>query len=273
MVMALAQRLRNHGCNVQLVTRGYRGRIRGPVEVDIAVHDSADVGDEALLIAGFARTWKSRDRYAGTVAAVDAGAEVIILDDGHQNPRPVRDLSLLVVDANHGFGNGRVIPAGPLRESIANGMSRADMLIVIGEEMQRDEFLNRWRGMPDIPVTTARLEILPTGIDWPDTRVYGFAGIGHPEKFRSTLGSTGAAVAGFRALADHQPLDEMLMQRLEHDAAGLNAQLVTTEKDATRLPAAWKRKVLTLPVRLVPDDWTLLDRSLQNMGIASLASL
>ena len=269
-VIALATRIQGWGVEVHIVTRGYRGVLSGPLEVDVGQHDSSTVGDEALLLAGFTRTWKSEDRLAGARSAAAAGAEVIILDDGHQNPRPSRDISLVVVDAGRGFGNGRIIPAGPLRESVIDGLSRADMLLVVGQKPARDRFLDRWQDRINVPVLEACLEVLPTGVEWQGMKVFGFAGIGHPDKFRATLESTGAKVVGFRALADHQALDDMLMKRIESEALGLDAQLVTTEKDAARLVSAWKRRVVTLPVRMHLEDWLPIDRQLASLGIKSI---
>ncbi|MCY4260274.1 MAG: tetraacyldisaccharide 4'-kinase [Rhodobacteraceae bacterium] len=254
-VMALSEHLHQTGWTPGIVTRGYRGRLRGPVEVDVRVHTADAVGDEPLVLASQTRTWKSVDRRAGVRAAMHAGSDIIVLDDGHQSPSPPRDLSLLVVNARTGFGNGRVIPAGPLRETIRRGLARADMLIVIGQPATRNTFLKSWRHMITIPVLTGRIETLQTGLDWSGMQVYGFAGIAHPEKFRRSLLETGAEIMKFRPLADHQNLDRRLLMRMEAEAAGLGAQLVTTEKDAARLPSGWRQRVLTLPVRFRMDSW------------------
>src|SRR6185436_9919949 len=120
------------GIPVHVVTRGYGGRLDGPVRVDPVEHDAVAVGDEALLLAQVAPCWVARDRAAGTRAAASAGAAAVLLDDGFQNPRIEKDLSLLVVDAEYGFGNGRVMPAGPLREPPAAGLARADAVVLVG---------------------------------------------------------------------------------------------------------------------------------------------
>ena len=265
--LALAQRLAARGHAVHIVSRGHGGRLSGPVRVNDRQHRAEDVGDEPLLLSAFAPVWVARDRAAGVRAAEAAGAQVILLDDGLQNPSVKPSLSLVVVDAGRGFGNGRCIPAGPLREPIAVGLARADLVLSIGDAAAQAQFNERWAAMIPVPMLRGRLQALAMGMDWTGERVLAFAGIADPERFFATLRSLGAEVARGEALADHAALSDTLLRRLEAEAAAAGAQLVTTEKDAARLPPAWRTKVLTLVVRLELEDWGPLDQALARLGL------
>ncbi len=264
-VIALAERLIARGVKPHVVSRGYGGSVEGPHLVDER-NDTADlVGDEPLLLAAFLPVCVAKDRLAGARAAVDAGAEVILLDDGFQNPSLHKDLSIIVADALRGFGNGRCIPAGPLREPVETGLSRADLLLSIGGPKAQARFEDTWGQDLTLPHLTGRLNPLATGMSFEGRKLYAFAGIAHPQKFFATLKSLGADLVHGEALSDHQPLNDTLISRIEQSAFMKNAQLITTEKDAVRLPKRFKRRVLTLPVRLEISDWTALDAALARL--------
>lgn len=253
------------GRNLHVISRGYGGSEEGPLKVDPQRHRATEVGDEPLLLAAFAPVWIAKERAKAADAATAEGAEVIIMDDGHQNPDVQKTLSIVVVDAETGFGNGCVAPAGPLREPVETGLSRAELIVTIGDEEAQEGFSEAW---PSIALPRARAVLAPlrTGMDWEGLRVLAFAGIGRPEKFFTTLRDLGAEVLHGEALDDHQPLTDRLMLRLEAQARAMSAQLVTTEKDAVRLPREFRARVLTLPVRLEFTDDTALRDALNGMA-------
>jgi tetraacyldisaccharide 4'-kinase len=266
-VIALIERLAARGHKVQVVSRGYGGQLEGPVRVEEARHKAEEVGDEPLLLSAFAPVWVAKDRAAGVRAAEAAGAQVVLLDDGFQNPAVKPALGIVVVDAARGFGNGRCIPAGPLREPVATGLARADLVLTIGDDPSQVRFDASWGRAVTRPRLRGRLEPLQMGMDWKAQRVLAFAGIADPSRFFATLRAEGAEVLRGEALGDHETLSETLLRRLEAEAAAAGAQLVTTEKDAARLPPQWRPKVLTLVVRLKVEDWSTLDAALVRLGL------
>ena len=252
-VIAIVERLRNLYHQPHIISRGYGGSIEGPILVDPSIHTADQVGDEPLLLSAFAEVWVSKNRTAGAIAAKNAGATVVVLDDGHQNPSLHKDLSIVVVDAVYGFGNRCCLPSGPLREPVQVGLERADLLLSIGSNDAQITFSSQNEPV-DTPHLKAVLEPLKTGMDWTDTTAFAFAGIGHPEKFFKTLRDLGVNLVHAEPLDDHQKLSSNLLTRFQNDARAKGAQLITTEKDAVRLPTAFRSQVITLPVRLAFED-------------------
>jgi tetraacyldisaccharide 4'-kinase len=233
--IALARLLRAQGRSVHMLTRGYGGRLAGPVAVDPARHRAADVGDEALLLARAAPTWVGADRRVIAHRAAEAGAMIAIMDDGFQNPTIKKDISLIVVDGEVGLGNGRVMPAGPLREDPARALTRADAVIVMGEDrIGIADRLRRLAGRP-LPIFAARLEPTAAAREFAGQRVYAFSGIARPEKFFASLRSTGCEIVGTKAFPDHYSFRRSDVAALRSAAQQSRAMLVTTEKDHVRL--------------------------------------
>jgi len=259
--LAIGALLQARGARPHFLSRGYGGRLRGPVQVDPRQHGADAVGDEPLLLASQAPTWVARDRVAGAAAAVAAGAEVIVMDDGYQNPHLAKDLSLLVLDQAYGLGNGRVHPAGPLREAAQRGFARAQGLILLLAEDAPPAPLK----LPSkLPLLRARL--LPTreAQRLAGRRVLAFAGIGRPTRFFATLLGLGAQLVAARAFPDHHRFRPDEVMALVEEAQAAQAVPVTTAKDMVRLPTEARVMVETVDVRLAFEDEAaiaaLLDR-------------
>lgn len=231
------------GEGAHTLSRGYGGRLKGPHRVDPSDSPS-DVGDEPLLHAADGPAWIARDRVAGAQAAIAAGAKALIMDDGFQNPSLAKDLSLVVFDAGAGIGNGRIFPTGPLREPVALGLSRADAVVIVrageGAERARPTYLGDFAG----PVFDAWLAAPPA----PSGALLAFAGIARPEKFFDTVKAAGGALIDGASFPDHHPFTEAELASLARHAAHHDAALITTEKDAVRLPPQWRERVAVLPV-------------------------
>ena len=250
-VLALAALLAEEGIRPHVLTRGYGGGERGPLRVDPARHDARAVGDEALLLARAAPTWLCRDRPAGAAAAAAAGAPLLLLDDGMQNPGLAKDLCLAVVDGGAGFGNGRVLPAGPLREPLARGLGRTDALVLVGPD--RKGALAAL-GPLEVPVIEAALVPGDEARALSEQPVVAFAGIGRPDKFFETLAESGCRVLARHAFPDHHRYKAREIAAIVAEANERKALPVTTEKDHARLPPEARGQVRTLPVTLAWRD-------------------
>jgi len=259
LALALAERLMAR--KPHFITRGYGGRSRGPLTVDPSRHSAAEVGDEALLLARMAPTWVARNRAAGARAAVEAGAGLLVLDDGFQNPFLAKDLALLSIDGEAGLGNGHVFPGGPLREPLAFALRRAAAVVRIGDDLVGVERLVRG----SCPIIPARLVPTPEAVSIAGQRVFAFTGIGRPEKFFTSLHATGAELVTTRAFPDHHPYTAIEAANLLSEAAQLKALPVTTAKDQVRLPRAVQGHVTVFAVRLVFTQSPELDELLARL--------
>lgn len=262
--LALAAELRARGRQPHFLTRGYGGTEVGPRLVDPLRHNAERVGDEALLLAAHGPTWVSRCRPDGAVAAAELAADVLIMDDGFQNGSLRHDLALVVVDGGYGFGNGRVIPAGPCREPVAEGLARADAVVLIGDDTAGvAACVAAWIGT--LPLLRARLVPGPEATALRGVKVLAFAGIGRPEKFFNTLRECGAEVVETYSFADHHAYGRGEVTRLLDEAAALGAVALTTAKDAVRLPEDLRARVQVLNVSLRWDDPAAVDSLLERV--------
>ena len=234
LALALAEHFLHRGRNPHFLSRGYGGSARGPLQVDPARHRAALVGDEALELAGLAPCWVSRNRLEGAQAAREAGADMVILDDGLQNPWLCHDLALLVVDGSRGLGNGHVLPAGPLREPWQDALARSDLIVVMGEVTQ--PLLRQTLAKCD-PAMLFSARLRPRRMSLA-RRLLAFSGIGHGEKLLASLSELGGNVVAHRMFPDHHRFTQAEAAKLLHEARLLDARPVTTRKDALRLAGA-----------------------------------
>jgi tetraacyldisaccharide 4'-kinase len=234
-VLALAKILRELGETPVVLSRGYGGRLRGPVMVDRARHDAADVGDEPLMMAANVPVAVARDRVDGIALARSQGASLILMDDGFQNPAIAKDASLIVIDGHRGVGNGEVFPAGPLRAPLSPQLARTDALIVVGEGAAGNAIVAKIAAQGRL-VLAARLKPNAGAIErLAGRRVLAFAGIGDPQRFFRTLRGSGIEVVRERAFADHHPFSSSQILALIAEAKAEALIAVTTEKDLARM--------------------------------------
>lgn len=254
--LAVAAMLRGIGADPAFLTRGYGGRLAGPIVVDPSRHGAGEVGDEPLLLARSARTILARDRPAGAKLCEALGAAVVVMDDGLQNPSLTKDLALVVVDAGGGVGNGLPFPAGPLRAPLSRQWRNVHGIVLIGDG-ERGETVAGEAASRDLPVHRARLIPLAPACVL-GRPVFAFAGIGRPQKFFDTLVQAGADLVGTRTFPDHHAYRPGDLAGLRAWAEASDAILVTTEKDLVRLPADFAAGVTALAVTLVFEDGTAL---------------
>lgn len=245
--ISLAGLLREKGVNVSFLTRGYGGKEPGPIRVDLKRHNAVQVGDEPILLAHVAPTWVCRNRILGANLAISEGAKVIIMDDGFQNPYLTKDFSIIAIDGGYGFGNNRLIPAGPLRETIVRGLSRADAIVLIGrDETGISDILNNY----ELPMFQA--ELIPTlqSHKLRGQTVVAFSGIGRPNKFFLTLHNIGCTIIKRVSFSDHHQFKPHEIMKLVEFADSRGAILVTTEKDWVRLPPDTQPMIQSVSVNL-----------------------
>lgn len=251
----LRRRIRDlYGLRVATLSRGYGGKLKGPLQVDKNFHTAADVGDEPLMLAQKGESWIGADRGRAGKAMSEAGVDVIIMDDGFQNPGLAKDFSFIVVDTKAKFGNGHIIPKGPLREPIATGLKRAQAIVLIGDDKAPEALANS-----PLPILKAFIE---ARAEPPRQAYVAFAGIGRPEKLFDTLEEVGADVRDAVPFPDHHVYTKADLTYLRKLAADNQATLITTDKDYVRLPAEARANMLTLPIRVVFEDLAALDRLL-----------
>jgi tetraacyldisaccharide 4'-kinase len=243
--LAIGAMLNAQGIKAHFLSRGYGGSLKGPLQVEVGKHSASEVGDEALLLAQKLPTWVARDRVEGGIAAVQAGAEFIIMDDGYQNPFLQKDVNFLVIDGAYGVGNGRLMPAGPLREPLAAAIERASAIILYGEDKRG---VLRHISPYKTVLHAALMPQAESALAIQGQSVVAFAGIARPAKFRRTLLDLGCEVLQMVEFPDHHRFKARELASLLAIAEQKRVRLVTTTKDYMRLPEAMRAEVSTLAV-------------------------
>ena len=262
LALSIGARLIARGRATHFLTRGYGGRLKGPIRVDKDQYDVRDVGDEALLLADVAPTWVSGDRAAAARTAIDAGADVLVMDDGMQNSTLVKTNTFLVVDGEYGFGNEEIIPAGPLRETVADALERTNEVVIVGPDESELEIRLRRH------VTVLRASFVVPSENAQalrGRRIVAFAGIARPVKFLRTLAQIGCDVVRTYEFADHHVFSIDEVMQIVETANGLDATPVTTTKDAIRLPSLARPMVTALPIEVAWQDEAALNQILDRV--------
>lgn len=255
--ISLAFMLQNAGIYPTFISRGYHGSLQN-IQVDSIHHTPQQVGDEPLLLAHIAPTFINADRYQAALMAQNNQAECILMDDGFQNPTLYKDLSLLVIDGATGFGNKKCIPAGPLREHIADGLKRAQAALIVGE----DE--HNIASSLNIPYFKGK--IVPETPNLKNNRVVAFAGIGRPQKFYTSLQELGIEIIKTFDFPDHHYYNENELKELIQYAENNQAELITTSKDFVKIPVSLQPAFKILDIRIQWENPT----ELQNFILAHL---
>jgi tetraacyldisaccharide 4'-kinase len=252
-VIALVQEFQRLGYSPHILSRGYGGKGYQALKVEPGYHTTADVGDEALLLAARAPTWVGADRYRSAQAAVNAGATMLIMDDGLQNPTLYQDFKIAVFDGHFPLINKRIFPAGPLREDFAKGLQRIDHLLLINFT-----HCPAWAAGLSYTLATTISDQLPTR-----DRYLAFAGIGYPEKFFKLLEKKGFNILETYSFADHHPYSVEDIKKLTQKAKKMKAQLITTEKDLVKIPKSAKKNIQSLKIHLEADLTEIVNKVLK----------
>lgn len=256
--IAIVRLLKSLGKHPFVVSRGYGGSMTGPVQVDPALHRAAEVGDEPLILAAHTPTIVSKNRVSAAHYAIARGADVVVMDDGFQNPALHKTVSLVVIDGAYGFGNGLLLPAGPLREPVQAGLGRADAVIFVGEDQAQV-----CSHLPSaLPLVSASLRMIPPAVPPTSKTLLAFAGIARPEKFFNALKALGYLLAESYSFSDHHAYRAEELTMLREKAAQRQALLATTAKDAARLPETIRSQILIFDVEMVFSDVDVLQRLL-----------
>ncbi len=241
--VTLAKLLQKKGYHPYFVSRGYGGKLSDIILTKDSTYTAAEVGDEPLILSRTAPVSINPDRYQAALKAQEQGADIIIMDDGFQNPSLKKDISILIIDGGFGFGNLRPLPAGPLRENLQSGLKRANAALIIGADKT-----NCAQEMKNLPLFYGKIKEIepPTK----PTNVIAFAGIGRPAKFYQSLENCGINIISRHDFPDHHFYTEKELRSLLNEAQEKKAELYTTAKDIVKIPLPLRPKFKVLEIEI-----------------------
>ena len=263
-VSLVCEMLKEQGYNPHILTASYGGYLNNVVQVDSSLHSYLQVGDEPLLLTQVAPTWIGKNRVNASKAAVLAGADILIMDDGFQNNSLVKNYKILVIDSGQQFGNGCLFPAGPLIEPIDIGIKASDVVLIIGNRNEDLEIKIK-SIKNDISICRATMEAVDQ-VEVENNRVVGFCGLGYPLKFKKTLIQCGYNLIDFISFSDHHPYTITEIQKLIKKAKDVEATLVTTMKDYIKIPEVFRSSITVIKIKLQPENSDFKDLLLKNIN-------
>ncbi len=252
----LAQRLGKKE-EIAIISRGYGGNLEGPIRIDPNIHTAEQAGDEPLMLASQNSVYVGKERKAAARLAIENNAQILLLDDAHQNPDLAKDVSIVVIDGMVGFGNGFVFPSGPLRERPKIGLKRADIIVWIGPKDNLDDC----KINPSIPIFFANIKPIPRTVEG---KYLAFCGIGHPEKFLTSLKEIGIDPMDLIPFPDHHYFSDDELKSLSERANDEGARLITTEKDFIRIVPNKRENIEVLYIDIEFENENAFFKTLQS---------
>ena len=255
-VLSLTQKLINSKVNVHIICRGYKSSAKKSIQVNTKIHTYKEVGDEALMCAAIAPTWVGKIRSESIKCAIDNGANLVILDDGLQDESIFSNLNIIVFNGYQGIGNGRIIPAGPMRENLNKALNKSHLALIIDEDKKNiSQQINK-----TIPIIQSNLIIEDKYINnFKNKEVIAFCGIGYPQKFYKSLNKIGCKVLYTKSFPDHYHYSEQDIKKLLKKSQELNSLLITTEKDHVKIMENYKSRIYYFPIKIELNNFKILD--------------
>tara|TARA_B100002052_G_C15863093_1_gene591066 strand:+ start:907 stop:1884 length:978 start_codon:yes stop_codon:yes gene_type:complete len=244
-VVSIVKKLANSKYQVHVISRGYKGSIKKSTLVNTDIHSYKEVGDESIILSKIAPTWIGNNRIESIKNAQKMGAKIVVLDDGIQDTSIKGDLNLLVFNGLQGLGNGKIIPAGPLREKLSDSIKKCHLSIIIDEDI--NNIANKLNNL--LPIIKAKINIESEYLNnFKNKNVVAFCGLGFPEKFFKTIKEIGCNIRYKKSFPDHYQYKEKDLKELIDIAIKYNSLLITTEKDHIKILKKYRNRIYYFPI-------------------------